>query len=109
MINWDLFNRRVKKLAISMTDVANSFRDATETHVTDIKVVRANIKAYDKATKAALRVCKDCGVDYSSVLAITDDNYNDTMKNIWLSTPTLVCIMESCVMVESEVVENEAE
>ena len=109
MINWNLYNRRVKKLAIAMTDVANSFRDATETHVTDVKVIRANVKAYDKASKAALRVCNECGVDFSSVLSITDDNYNDSMKNICLSTPTVACIMESCVMVESEVDENEAE
>ena len=109
MVNWKLYNRRVKKLAIAMTDVANSFCDATEIHVTNIKVVRAKLKAYDKANKAALRVCEECGVDYSSVLAITSDNYNNTMKNICLSTPTVARIMESCVMVESEVYENETE
>ena len=92
-----------------MTDVANSFRDMTETHVDDIKAVRVNLKAYDKASKVALRVCNECCVDFSSVLAITDNNYNDTMKNICLSTPTVAGIMESCVMVESEVNENEAE
>lgn len=106
MINWNLYNRRVKKLAIAMTDVANSFRDATEIHVTDINAARANIKEYDKANNKALRVCNECGVDFSSVLAIADDNYNDTMKNICLSSPIVACIMESCVMVESEVDEK---
>lgn len=115
MINWKLYNRRMAKLAIVMTDANNTARNVTETPVTDIETARANLKAYDKASKAAERACTEFGLDFSSLFAIAANNYNDTMKNLHLSLPTVARLMESCVMDEetaineSEVNENEAE
>lgn len=114
MINWKLYNRRMAKLAIVMTDVSNAAHNVTETPATDIETARANLKAYDKASKAADRVCSECGLDFSSLFAIAANNYNDTMKNLHLSVPTIYCLMEACTMEEtegneSEVNENEAE
>ena len=114
MINWKLYNRRMAKLAIVMTDANYTARNVTENPATDIETARANLKAYDKASKAAERVCAECGVDFSSLFAIAANNYNDTMKNFHLSLPTVACLMESCIMNEetedneSEVNENEA-
>lgn len=115
MINWKLYNRRMAKLAIVMTDVNNTARNVTESPATDIETARTNLKAYDKASKSAEKVCAECGLDFSSLFAIASGNYNDTMKNLHLSLPTVACLMESCAMIEetdnneSEVNENEAE
>lgn len=115
MINWKLYNRRMAKLAIVMTDVRNAVHLVTEYHVTDVETARANLKAYDKVSKSAEKFCTECGLDFSSLFGVTSDNYNDTMKNLHLSIPTVACLMESCIMDEetevneSEVNENEVE
>ena len=115
MINWKLYNRRMEKLAIAMTDARNAANNVTETPATDIETLRSNIMSYGKASKAAGRVCKECDVDFSSIIGITANNYNDTMKNLHLSIPIVASIIETCVTVEetevneSEVNENEAE
>lgn len=108
MINWKLYNRRMAKLAVVMTDVQNALYNVTERPVSDVETARVNLKAYDKASKSAERVCAECGVDFFSLLAIAANNYNDTMKNLHLSLPNIACLMESCTMdEETEVNESE--
>lgn len=109
MINWKLYNRRMAKLAIVLTDARNTAHNVSETPATDIETVRANLRACDKASKAAERVCAECGLDFSSLFAIAEYNYNDTMKNLHMSISVVDLLIESCVMTESEVIENEAE
>ena len=112
MIDWKLFNRRMARLAIVMTDANNTARTVTESPATDIETARANLKAYDKASRTATHTCSEFGLCFSSLLTLAANNYNDTMKNLHLSFATVECLMESCVMneeTESEVNENEAE